>query len=450
MPDAPSATRPSAWAGDPALRAEATELVRDLIRIDTSNPPGNETAAATFLQGFLEREGVECELVARDPRRANLVARIPGRGEGPSLALLGHTDVVPVEVDGWTVPPFGGTVKDDHLWGRGALDMKAHTAANALAFARLARSGFEPAGDLLLIAESDEEDGTAAVGLEWLVGQRPDVRADYALNEGGGMRVELADGRVLYTLSCGEKAWRPLRLTVRGRAGHAAKPGAGDNALLKAGAVLVRLAEWSPRHRPSPKADALLDVLVRGDEPRARRAERVAELPAPLPWLMEAMRRSTVVPTRIDASPALNIVPDRVQIHCDCRALPGTSEEELVAELREALEGLDVEIEREAEPMGGTSSPLGTPLEDACRAFVERIDPGAELAPILSFGFTDSHWMRTAFGTVAYGFLPRRYTAAAVAGTAHAGDERIALDDVALAVEFLEHACRAVTAGARP
>ena len=149
-----------------ALRDEALGLVRDLIRVDTSNPPGRETPAALVLQEYLEAHGIECELVARDPDRANLIARIPGTGEGPSLALLGHTDVVPADAQDWKHPPFEAHVDvEGYLWGRGAVDMKNETATRAVAMAALARSGHRPRGDLVYIAEADEEDGTEQVGL---------------------------------------------------------------------------------------------------------------------------------------------------------------------------------------------------------------------------------------------------------------------------------------------
>jgi acetylornithine deacetylase/succinyl-diaminopimelate desuccinylase-like protein len=177
-----------------ALRDEATVLLRELLRVDTSNPPGGETAAALVLQRHLEAAGVACELVARDPARANLVARIPGLG-GPSLAFLAHTDVVPADdAAAWTHPPFAGHVdRDGYIWGRGAADMKNELATRAVAMAWLGRSGFRPRGDLLLIAEADEEDGQDIVGLPWLVAERPDIRADYVLNEGASERLELAD-----------------------------------------------------------------------------------------------------------------------------------------------------------------------------------------------------------------------------------------------------------------
>src|SRR3954451_5546993 len=209
------------------LRDEATALLRDLIRADTSNPPGHETAAATLLRDYLEGSGVACELVARDPDRANLIARIPGRGDGPSLALLGHTDVVPADPAGWRHPPFAGHLDEDgYVWGRGAVDMKNETATRAVAMAALSRSGFRPRGDLLFIAEADEEDGAEDVGMVWLLRERPDLRADYVLNEGASERLTLGDGRTVVTVNVGEKATLPACVTAVGRAAHASTPDA--------------------------------------------------------------------------------------------------------------------------------------------------------------------------------------------------------------------------------
>src|SRR5213083_1558129 len=200
-----------------ALRQEVTELLQGLIRIDTTNPPGNETAAAELLRDYLEDSGVECELYAKIPERANLVARIRGRGDGPSLLFLSHTDVVLADAAEWSADPFGGELRDGEVWGRGALDMKGQVASSAVALASLAREGFEPAGDLIFAATADEEMGEGlAFGLEWLCEAHPEaVRADYAVNEGGGDRIEIG-GRPLYLCAAAEKASSPFVLRVHG------------------------------------------------------------------------------------------------------------------------------------------------------------------------------------------------------------------------------------------
>jgi len=432
------------------LRDETTALLRDLLRVDTTNPPGRETAAATLLKDYLEASGVECELVARDPDRANLIARIRGTGDGPSLALLGHTDVVPADPAGWQHPPFAGDLDaDGYVWGRGAIDMKNETASRAVTLAVLARSGFRPRGDLMLIAEADEENGTEVVGLQWLVGERPDIRADYVINEGASERLTLADGRTVVTINVGEKATLPALVTALGRAAHASTPLAGANAVPRLATLIGRLADHRPPRRLLPETRALLEALVGevdGDLDGAiDRAQRLhpafAELVAPL-------FSTTIAPTRLRGSDARNVMPARASVECDCRVVPGTTEDELASELAAAL-GTDVphEVEFLEPPNGGSVSPIDTPLYDVCRAWLAENDPGAVLLPTVCTGFTDSHFMRDAFGSVAYGFWPMRHTSYEVAAAGiHSVDERVHVGDLGYATRFHVDACRAIGA----
>jgi acetylornithine deacetylase/succinyl-diaminopimelate desuccinylase-like protein len=430
------------------LRDEAARLLRDLIRIDTSNPPGRETAAAMLLKEYLEANGLECELVAKDPDRANLVARIPGSGGGPSLGLVGHTDVVPAEEADWRHPPFSGHVDaEGFLWGRGAVDMKNETATRAVTMAVLARQGFRPHGDLLFFAEADEENGNESVGMVWLVEARPDLRVDYALNEGGGERLELTDGRVVVPLEVGEKATLPTLVTALGEAGHASTPAAGANAVPRLAILIQRLAEHRTGQRLLPETQAMLEALVGpfdGDVDAA--LERVSTLhPSFREWL-PPLFATTIAPTRLRGSAARNVMPSRASVECDCRVVPGTGPAELEAEFRRALgDDLPYELEFLEEAVGGTVSSLGTPLEEVCRAFLARRDPGATLLPTMATGFTDSHYLREEWGTVAYGFWPMRHTPHEVYGSGfHNRNERVHVDDLGYAVEFHLEACRAI------
>jgi acetylornithine deacetylase/succinyl-diaminopimelate desuccinylase-like protein len=434
--------------GERDLRDETTALLRDLLRVDTTNPPGRETAAATLLKAYLEAGGVECELVARDPDRANLVARIRGTGDGPSLALLGHTDVVPADPAGWQHPPFAGDLDDEgYVWGRGAVDMKNETASRAVALAVVARSGFQPRGDLMMIAEADEENGIEEVGLSWLVRERPDVRADFVLNEGASERLTLADGRTVVTVNVGEKATLPALVTALGRAAHASTPLAGANAVPRLATLIDRLAAYRPARRVLPETRALLEALVGevgdGLDDAIDRAQSLhpafAELVAPL-------FATTIAPTRLRGSDARNVMPARASVECDCRVLPGTTEAELEAELAAAL-GTDLpyEIDFLEPPNGGSISSIDTPLFDLCRRWVDANDPGAILLPTLCTGFTDSHFMRAAFGTVAYGFWPMRHTPYEVAAAGiHSVDERVHVDDLGYATRFHVEALREI------
>ncbi|MDX6548115.1 MAG: hypothetical protein QOG33_1665 [Gaiellales bacterium] len=438
---------------DTTLRDEAIGLTRDLIQVDTSNPPGNETPAAMVLKRYLEANGVECEIVARDPDRANLIARIPGNGSGPSMALLGHTDVVPADAQDWQRPPFSGDVDDDgYLWGRGAVDMKNETATRAVAMAVLAREGFQPNGDLLYIAEADEEDGTHPVGMIWLVQERPDLATDFAINEGGGDRQVLADGRVVVPICVGEKCCLAAMVTALGEAGHASTPTAGANAVPLLAKLIDRLAAHRPKRRLLPETRVMLEALVGevGDD-LDDAIDRACALHPTFADLLPPLFSITIAPTRLYGSSARNVMPGRASVECDCRILPGDSPELLEAELREAL-GTDIafEIEFPEPPVGGSVATVDTPLYRACQEFLDQRDPGAVLLPTISTGFTDSHFLRTAFGTAAYGFWPVRHTPIDViyAGV-HNRDERIHVDDLGYALEFTLHACRAVGAMTR-
>jgi acetylornithine deacetylase/succinyl-diaminopimelate desuccinylase-like protein len=426
-----------------SLREEVTDLLQRLIRIDTVNPPGNETQAAELLRDYLESSGVLCELYARVPERANLVARIPGSGDGPRLALLCHTDTVLADPGEWQVDPWSGEVRDGEIWGRGALDMKGQVAASAVALASLAREGFQPGGDLILVAAADEEVG-AGYGLPWVCEEHPDaVRAEYALNEGGGDRLELGD-QVLYLCATAEKMTSPFALRVHGRSGHASLPGIADNALLKAARLVERLGELEVEPELGPETRAFFEVAA-GAVPDAREALAQAGQLHPLGVeLIGPLLAMTVAPTMIEASKKRNVIPALCEVTVDCRLLPGQTQAEAERVIRRHLGDDGYELEW-LEEHGGTRSPLETPLWDAVAAFVPEIEPGAKAAPILVPGFTDSHWMRAAFGTVAYGFFPLRTMDTELAmRLVHSADERAAVDDLELGVRFLRHAARAI------
>jgi acetylornithine deacetylase/succinyl-diaminopimelate desuccinylase-like protein len=384
---------------------------------------------------------VRCELFAKVPDRANLVARIPGRG-GSRLLLLSHTDTVLADAAEWQVDPWSGELLEDHVWGRGALDMKGQVAASAVAIASLAREGFEPSGDLIFAATADEEVGED-FGLQWLVRAHPDaVRCEYALNEGAGDRLELG-GRVLYLCATAEKMSAPFRLTVHGRSGHASMPGIADNALVKAAGLIERLAAYRPERSLGPETSALLEALT-GERPRSveeslGRARSIHPLAGDL---VEPLLSLTLSPTMIEASQKRNVIPARCDVIVDCRLLPGQLPADAEPLIREALGEGSYELDW-IEAWGGTRSTTESPLWDAVASFVQETEPGAAAAPVMVAGFTDSHWLREAFGTVAYGFFPMRTMDPELAARlVHSADERAHVDDLELGVRFLREAAR--------
>lgn len=427
---------------------EAIELAAELIRIDSTN--GNETAVAEVLAAHLHNAGVEVELVARDPRRANLIARIPGTGGGPSLAFVGHSDVVPADARDWTHPPFDAVIDDaGFLWGRGAIDMKNEVAARAVAMASLARSGWHGTGDLLLVVVADEEDGSAEVGMNWLVRERPDIATDYALNEGGGLPFRLVDGRVVVEVAAGEKGTCPVRVDAVGEAGHASMPTIGENAVPLLGEVLRRIGQGTAEPVDHPAVRSMLDALL-GDGAVERlglgEALRTAARLHPT-WAhsLPAVAGTTMAPTMLHGSSARNVMPARAGVELDCRILPGTTEAEVLDAVRRRL-GEDIAYELSfAEPAvhGNASEPTG-PLWDLVAAYEADLSGGV-LLPVLCTGFTDSVYLRREFGTSAFGYSPFRATPTDVVEAGyHNKDERVHVDDIALATEFHVLAARAL------
>jgi len=420
------------------LRSETLNLARDLIRVDTSNPPGRETAAARLVAGWLADRGIGSELVGPDPERLNLVSRIRGSGEGPSIMLMAHTDVVPAPAANWTVPPFEGVERDGWLIGRGAVDMKNELAARVVAFAAFTAGAGTPPGDVVLVAESDEERNVSDVGMSWLVRERPDLACDYAINEGGGYVLDLANGSRVVPISVGEKKVTSLKIRVFGRSHHASIPDRDSNAMRSAATAIERLFRYEA---PVTVSGSVRDALVAIGGPDAGDRELLAWAAGQHPvleGLVPAMTRMSVTPTGLATREPANVVPPEVELTCDCRTLPGQGETDVREHVAAALGG---RIEYDLgflEPLeGGFESPVDTPLFRICERFLERELPGAVLMPIVTPGFTDSHWIRQAHGTVAYGFAPIFATPAGeYLDSMHGADERIAIKDLGTMAEF--------------
>ncbi len=423
------------------LGPRAVELLGRLIQTNTVNPPGNEGPIQDFLQDALSAAGFECEQLSAEPGRPNLVARLRGAADGPTLTFLGHVDTVRADPDEWTFDPWSGDVVDGWVRGRGALDMKGQVAAEVAAAAALGESGWRPAsGDLLLVITADEEVG-GGLGAHWLCEERPDaVRSDFVVNEGGGELVEFA-GRRLYTLSVGEKGIFRMKLRTHGEAGHASLPRIGDNALLKLSGHLAALSE-QPQPEPTEVGEALLEALFGepfpGEEGVRAGLERLrAEEPLLADYLVEPMLGVTLTPTKAESGKKANVIPAEAEALIDCRVPPGQGKDDALRQLAALLGDGDYEVEF-SEAVVGNSSPMGSPLADAIGGWLADADPGAGIAPTVMPGFSDSNPFRTAFPeAVVYGFCPyREVDLLHAAPLIHGADERIPVSDVELSAGF--------------
>ncbi len=440
---------------DERVCTEATELTRTLIRNacvnDGTLASGQEVRNVEALEDYFAGAGLASERYVAAPGRVSLVARIEGRDRGaPTLLLMGHTDVVPANPAGWRRDPFGGELVDGILWGRGAIDMLNLTATMAVAVRRLAAGGFRPRGTLVYLAVADEE-ALGTYGAAHLTAHRLEaVQADYVITENGGVPIPTASGPKL-PLTVGEKGVNWRRLVVRGTPGHGSMPFRTDNALVTAAEIVRRLAAYRPKAR-------ILDVwrrFVAGLElPSEVTAaltdpDRVYETAAAMESLglarvAHASTHTTFSPNVARAGAKVNVVPDRVELEVDVRALPGVTPSEVDAMLGEALGDLRPRVDVEAPSRDeGSLSPFETPLADALARVTAALVPGSRIIPRLTQGATDARFFRW-LGVPAYGFglhSPRiPYTEYPL--MFHGNDERIDVESLGLSALMWEALAR--------
>ena len=416
-----------------ALGDEAVEITRQYLRIDTTNPPGNETPAAEFLAGLLQDAGLETVTLESAPGRGNLIARLPGRARdsGGALCLLHHLDVVPADPSEWSVDPFGAEIRDGYLWGRGAIDMKSMGVMQLVTVLSLARERVALERDVVFVAVADEEAG-GVMGAAWLTKHHPElVACRDVINEGGYGLSETKPPMMACALS--EKALLWVKLTAKGTPGHASMP-PDDQAIGMLLAALGDLAAHPPALTISPLVERTFRALAaRSPAPRRQVIETILRpqarrmLPAlsrRLPRYQRALLGDVISMTKLEAGYKENVVPGTASATIDCRLVPETDPEEFFAGLstRMARFGVRCEVLFSDGPCGVSEGPLLPLLEQVC----EESFPSATFAPVLCPAFTDSRYFRQQ-GADAYGLVPVMLTNAEVA-TFHGIDERIPLD----------------------
>ena len=433
------------------VRDEAVRHLRTLVRIDTSNPPGNELAAAEYLAGVLATDGLSPLVLESAPGRGSMIARLPGTGDQPPLMIMGHLDVVPAVAEEWTHPPFGGDLIDGFVWGRGTLDCKNLVVADLMIVLLFHRLSLPLKGDLVMLAHADEESSDFADGISWLTREhRALLDAPYALYEGGGEAIEIA-GKPIRTVITGEKGWCTVGVTTRGQGGHSSIPHA-NNPLFHMAPILSRLrTTHMPIHISDTTAGFLqgLSDCFEPDQPEMAHLfrqmidpteaelslERLSLACSQRDWL-NALVRNTVAPTMIQGSSSPWALPSEAHLTLNGRIVPGQRAGDFERELRSVL-GADTEYRIEGLHLG-IDGETDSPVFRSIRGVMRRRSPGVPVVPCMA-AFSTERALLAGCGMQTYGFVPRRAepSVPTFEALAHGADERISVDNLLYSIQCL-------------
>ena len=430
-----------------------TQTLQELIRFDTTNPPGNEAACATYISSLLTRAGVEPTLLAKSPGRPNLIARLPGQGKAPSLMLYGHLDVVTTAAQEWQHPPFEGKLVDGYVWGRGALDMKGGVVMLLEAFLRARAEGFVPAGDVLLVLVSDEEAG-GFYGARYLVEEHPDLFQGirYAIGEFGGFSFYVGRQR-FYPIMVAEKQVCRLQATLRGSGGHGSLSSSGG-AMARLGRMLQDLDRREMPVHVTPVARMMVDGLksnlpfptglVLAQLLNPRLTQPLLRLMGTKGQVFDPLFHHTVNATMVQGGEKVNVLPSEIVVDMDGRLLPGFGPDDMLAEVQQII-GADVDLEISRYDPGPAEPDMGLfpLLSDILRA----ADPPAVPVPMLLPGATDGR-LFAKLGIQTYGFLPMPLPPGFnFIETIHGSDERLPVEALGFGAEAIyQLICRFVDA----
>lgn len=434
----------SAWTAEPdwpAVEKEAGALLSRYIQIDTTNPPGNEVAAAAFWKQYLTQEGLEAQVFESQPGRGIVYSRLKGSGEKKALILLHHLDVVPAAKADWEVDPFAGAIKDGYVYGRGAIDCKGVASAQFMALALLKRAGVPLKRDIIFLGTADEEAG-GRQGAGWFVENHFELIADaeFLLTEGGGIRVR--DGRRSYEIDIAEKAPCWIQLEASGRAGHGSRP-LPETAVTRLIRALDKIRRYETEVKVVPAVQAYFAALAVREEPdKAARYRDLARALTEPAFLKEftanptynALVRNTISPTVLEGSNKTNVIPAHARAQLDCRLLPGEDPQQFIATLEKVVDDPQVRfsILLNFPPL---ASEADTPLFRAIRSVAEQRDPAVPVVPAVLAGFTDAHYFRRK-GIVSYGFTGLALTEDD-SHRVHGTNERLSLASLREAIQIL-------------
>ncbi len=433
-----------------AAQNEAVKFLSDLVRIDTSNPPGNEARAAEYIKSVLAAEGISAQIYESAPGRGNLVARLEGNGKKRPLLLMAHLDVVGVERDKWTMDPFGGVIKDGYVYGRGAVDDKSMDAANLEVFLLLHRLKVQLDRDVILLSEAGEE-GTTQFGIDFMVEKHWDeIACEYALNEGGDIPED--NGKVQYVgVSTTQKVPRGFSLVAHGTSGHGSAPRV-DNAIAHLAAAVEKAANWEAPMRLNETTRRFFGEMAKIAPPEKAKLYAHVDDPAVQQKLHEtvpsyySMLRTTLVPTIVKGGFRANVIPAEAEARFDVRALPDENMDALKAELMRLINDPAIKIvdaenanQRPATPPSGLDTEGFHALERAQRA----VFPGVPTIPIMQVGATDSAQLRVK-GVQAYDI--GTVMSADDLKRIHGNDERLEIAGFGKFVQFLYTATTEIAA----
>lgn len=438
---------PAHWQG---VLEETTGWLQNLVRFDTSNPPGNERPAAQFLHDVLVSEGIESEIAGPQPHRSSVLARVPGDGSGRPLLLVSHLDVVPATPAGWDVAPFSATLKDGFVWGRGAMDCKHRVATQAMMLVLAKRRGLNLKRDLVLAACADEETG-GQNGMGWLAeNRREEVDAEYVLGEGGGGEVPAPQGNYC-AVATAEKGAFELTITLRAPGGHSLRI-IPNGAMSRLGQVLARLEEMRLSSTLTETVALSVETIAPGQTAPVQKAlyallkddtrdEGMAALSHSAPGLagwFEPSLYNSIVPTMVQGGESEHAYPTEVKLHCNVRFLPGESIENVLDLIRARLDGIDdLEISEVEESFFAWESSCDTALFRAIGDLYEELSPGTVVVPLLLGGATDVRFLRAPDRAV-YGYFPSiSMTPAGRNSGGHCTNERVALYSINRALHVL-------------
>ena len=411
------------------VEAQAEDAFVEYLRIDTSNPPGHETAGAKFLQQLFAKDGIEAKLVGANPDRQGVYVRLKSKESKGALLLLSHIDVVPADAARWTNPPFEGTRSGGYIWGRGALDLKSLTIAQAMAVIDLKRRNATLRRDVVFLAVPDEENG-GAEGLGALLDNSPDLfnGVEYVLNEGGSAET-VVDKVVAWGIEVQQKTPLWLRITTEGMAGHSASPPVDGGAVAKLVRALAAIDKIETPYRLAPDVKKTIEVAKKTRrDPASRKLAAITDpldpvrVEAELPVGYRNLLRDTITISHIVAGTSVNVIPADASADVDIRLLPDASPAQMLTTVRQAIGSeADVEVLLTSEPVPASNA--NTELFQILKDVMQRSERGSVVYPVVGLGTTDSRWFR-ARGITAYGIAPFKVNYYDI-DSVHGTDERI-------------------------